>query len=145
MKEFEAWALKELGNNLGIAQLKVFTPGSAVTPSDTSIIVSPDGTTHQITTPRDTREAIKHLGEGCTLYLSITDAGNFYVTPGVILRHARNLVGPGNIIVYPDNNANRIGFATWEKDRNTTGSITPGGTAPLLDDGRVWLIPTGVL
>ena len=145
MREFEAWALKELGNSLGIAGLKVFAPGSAVTLSGTSTIVSPDGTTRQITTPRDTREAIKDLGEGCTLYLSVADAGNFYVTPGVILRRARGLVGPGKIIVYPDNNGDRIGFATWEKGRSATGSIAPGGVAPILEDGRIWLVPTGVL
>lgn len=145
MREFEAWALKELGDAFGIAGLKVFAPGSAVTLSGSSVVVSPEGTTRPATTPRQAREAIKDLGEGCTLYLSVVDAGNFYVTPGVILRRARGLVGPGKIIVYPDNNADRIGFATWEEGRSATGSVAPGGVAPVLEGGRVWLVPTGVL
>lgn len=145
MREFEAWALKELGSSFGIAGLKVFAPGSAVTLSGTSVIVSPDGDTREVTTPRETREAIKDLGEGCTLYLSVVDAGNFYVTPGVILRRARGLVGPGKIIVYPDNDGDRVGFATWEGGRSVTGSVAPGGVAPVLEGGRVWLVPTGVL
>ena len=33
MREFEGWALKELGNAFGIAGLKVFTPGPAPTTS----------------------------------------------------------------------------------------------------------------
>ena len=142
MREFEAWALKELGNAFGIAGLKVFTPGSAPT---TSVIVSPDGDTREATTPRQAREAIRQLGEGCTLHLNITDAKNFYATPEKLLHRARGLVGPGTIIIYPDNNADRIGFATWEKGRSATGSIAPGGVAPVLEDGRTWLIPTGVL
>lgn len=145
MREFEAWALKELGNSFGIAALNIFTPGSATTTSGTSVIVSPDGDTREATTPRDVREAIKHLGEGCTLHLNITDAKNFYVTPGATLRRARGLVGPGQIIVYPDNNGDRIGFATWENGRSATGSVAPGGIAPVLEDGRIWLVPTGVL
>lgn len=145
MREFEAWALKELGDAFGIAALNMFTPGSATTTSGTSTIVSPDGDTREATTPRDVREAIKDLGEGCTLYLSVVDAGNFYVTPGVILRRARGLVGPGKIIVYPDNDGDRVGFATWEKGRSATGSAAPGGVAPVLEGGRVWLVPTGVL
>ncbi len=142
MREFEGWALKELGNAFGIAGLKVFTPGPAPT---TSVIVSPDGDTHPATTPRQAREAIKQLGEGCTLHLNITDAKNFYPTPPNLLHGARGLVGPGTITVYPDNNADRIGFATWEKGRSATGSIAPGGVAPVLEDGRIWLIPTGML
>lgn len=142
MREFEAWALKELGNAFGIAGLKVFIPGSAPT---TSVIVSPDGDTREATTPRQAREAIKQLGEGCTLHLNITDTKNFYPTPPNLLHRARGLVGPGTITVYPDNNADRIGFATWEKGRSATGSIAPGGVAPVLEDGRIWLIPTGVL
>lgn len=145
MREFEAWALKELGNSFGIAGLNIFTPGSATTTSGTSVIVSPDGDTHPATTPREAREAIKHLGEGCTLHLNITDAKNFYATPEKLLHRARGLVGPGTIIIYPDNNADRIGFATWEKGRSATGSIALGGIAPVLEDGRTWLIPTGVL
>ena len=144
MREFEAWALKELGNAFGIAGLKVFTPGSATT-STTSTIVSPDGDTREATTPRQAREAIKQLGEGCTLHLNITDTQNFYPTPPNLLHRARGLVGPGKIIVYPDNTADRIGFATWEQGRTATGSIAPGGIAPVLEDGRTWLIPTGVL
>lgn len=145
MREFEAWALKELGDAFGIAGLKVFAPGSAVTLSGSSVVVSPDGTTRPATTPRQAREAIKDLGEGCTLHLNITDTKNFYVTPGAILRRARGLVGPGTITVYPDNNGDRIGFATWEKGRSATGSVAPGGIAPVLEDGRIWLVPTGVL
>lgn len=145
MREFEAWALKELGNSFGIAALNIFTPGSPTTTSGTSVIVSPDGDTHPATTPRDVREAIKHLGEGCTLHLNITDTKNFYPTPPNLLHQARGLVGPGTIIIYPDNNADRIGFATWEKGRSATGSIAPGGIAPILKDGRIWLIPTGML
>ena len=145
MREFEAWALKELGNSFGIAALNIFTPGSAPTTSGTSVIVSPDGDTREATTPRDVREAIRHLGEGCTLHLNITDAGNFYPTLEKLLHRARGLVGPGKIIVYPDNDGDRIGFATWEQGRTATGSVAPGGIAPVLEDGRIWLVPTGVL
>lgn len=145
MREFEAWALKELGNSFGIAALNIFTPGSPTTTSGTSVIVSPDGTTRPATTPRQAREAIKDLGEGCTLYLSVVDAGNFYVTPEKLLHRARGLVGPGTVVVYPDDDGDRIGFATWEEGRSATGSVAPGGVAPVLEDGRTWLIPTGVL
>lgn len=143
MREFEAWALKELGDAFGIAALNVFTPGSAT--SGTSVIVSPGGDTREATTPREAREAIKDLGEGCTLHLSVVDAGNFYTTPPNLLHRARGLVGPGTIVIYPDNNADRIGFATWEEGRSATGSVAPGGVAPTLEGGRIWLIPTGVL
>ena len=145
MQDFENWALKELGNALGIAALKVFPPGSATTLSGDSVIVSPDGDTHPATTPRQAREAIKQLGEGCTLYLSAADTPNYYATPGVVLRRARGLVGPGTVVVYPDNNGDRISFATWEEGRSATGSVAPGGVAPTLEGGRVWLVPTGVL
>ena len=145
MREFEAWALKELGNSFGIAALNIFTPGSAPTTSGTSVIISPDGDTRKVTTPRQAREAIKQLGEGCTLHLNITDTQNFYPTPPNLLHRARGLVGPGTITVYPDNNGDRIGFATWEQGQTATGSIAPGGIAPILEDGRIWLVPTGVL